>query len=350
MIMRDLLSKADKNRVPISGQIEITRCCNLRCKHCYVPQNENSYMCKNDYIGYLGQAKEAGCRFLTITGGEPLLNPDFEEIYKYTIEKGFVTSLYTNGTLIKDEHIRLFKKYPPRFVEITIYGASEDVYENVTGNREGFKHVKENIACLLQNNIRVRLKTFINKLNYYDFENIAEFCKKLVGDNDLENFKYDYKIFPRIDGSVDNLSLQISADDAVELDRKYHLDYIERWKARMDDLRYYKSSKILCGCGRHSFQIDVFGVMNLCTFNTYSGMSLKERSFIEVWEEFGKNLEEKNFLNEKENECDNCEYSFLCDVCPATAYAMEGIEYGNAAVKYCCEIAQRKYEILMKNL
>ena len=48
----------------------------------------------------LDEIKDAGCLWLLLTGGEPLLRPDFLEIYQYAKHKGFLLTLFTNGTLL----------------------------------------------------------------------------------------------------------------------------------------------------------------------------------------------------------------------------------------------------------
>jgi len=53
-----------------------------------------------DSLGILDEVADAGCLWLLITGGEPLLRPDFRDIYMYAKRKGFLITLFTNGTLL----------------------------------------------------------------------------------------------------------------------------------------------------------------------------------------------------------------------------------------------------------
>ena len=70
------------------------------------------------------QAREAGLVFLLLTGGEPFLRPDFEEIYTGLTELGLSISINTNGSLLDGRLRALFRRLPPAVVNVTIYGGS----------------------------------------------------------------------------------------------------------------------------------------------------------------------------------------------------------------------------------
>jgi len=80
---RDFCDKASVMRVPLSGSLEITHRCNLRCVHCYVgtarysKDLQREEMGKDQIFRLLDEICDAGCLHLLITGGEPLMRPDF---------------------------------------------------------------------------------------------------------------------------------------------------------------------------------------------------------------------------------------------------------------------------------
>ena len=79
------------------------------------------------------QAVDNGMVFLLLTGGEVFLRPDFFEIYTPLTRMGLVLTLFTNGTLITDEIASRLAEAPPSRTEITLYGATAETYEAVTG-------------------------------------------------------------------------------------------------------------------------------------------------------------------------------------------------------------------------
>jgi len=95
-----------------------------------------------------------------LTGGEVLLRQDFSDIYTHMKKKGFLVSVFTNASLISQDHISLFKKYPPRNLEITVYGTSDSEYAKVTGTRN-FAGFKAGIDMLISESIPVTLKAMV---------------------------------------------------------------------------------------------------------------------------------------------------------------------------------------------
>ena len=86
-------------RAPISGTFELTMRCNLDCVHCYgrLPVDDEQSQCRelcfSEVCALLDDAAQAGCLWLLFTGGEPLVRPDFVDIYTYAKEKGFLITL-----------------------------------------------------------------------------------------------------------------------------------------------------------------------------------------------------------------------------------------------------------------
>ena len=67
-----------------------------------------------------------------LTGGEPLLRDDFAEIYLGLKRLGLLVSVFTNACLVTAEHVAAVPQYPPRDIEVSVYGATRETYEAVT--------------------------------------------------------------------------------------------------------------------------------------------------------------------------------------------------------------------------
>ena len=94
----------------------ITRLCNLKCTHCYLPAgfvdtNEfpqgylrDTELTQSECFRIIDEVAEINPHILLIlTGGEPLLRPDILEISKYASDTGFLVVMGTNGVLLNDE-------------------------------------------------------------------------------------------------------------------------------------------------------------------------------------------------------------------------------------------------------
>lgn len=119
--------------------------CNLRCLQCYAscpkqPQIEKvrkPYMYHEHWEQVLKEAFFLGCRKCQITGGEPLLyksdkGRDALDLAEYAILLGYSTvEIYTNGTLITDQHIRRIEKLGISLA-VTLYSSDPSIHDQIT--------------------------------------------------------------------------------------------------------------------------------------------------------------------------------------------------------------------------
>ena len=105
-------AKSSNKRIPLDATLELTYRCNNKCVHCYCNLPENDEHAMQDELTteeikkLLDDLASMGSIWLLITGGEPLLRPDFEEIYLHAKKKGFLITLFSNGTLINENIIK----------------------------------------------------------------------------------------------------------------------------------------------------------------------------------------------------------------------------------------------------
>ena len=146
-----LWEKMREKRGLISFDYEITARCNLKCRHCYINLPAGDRRAKERELSLAeieriaDEAVSLGAVWCLLSGGEPLLREDFREIYLMLKRKGLLLSIFTNATLITDEHVRLFKDYPPRGIEVTVYGATEATYEKVTRKSGSFRAFRKGL-------------------------------------------------------------------------------------------------------------------------------------------------------------------------------------------------------------
>ena len=114
-----------KNRLASSVSLEVTFRCNLKCKHCYIAcSSTEKEMDTHEMRRMIDTIVDGGCLWLLITGGEPLIRPDFVDLYTYAKKKGLIITLFTNGTLMTPRLADYLAEWRPFRVEITLYGAA----------------------------------------------------------------------------------------------------------------------------------------------------------------------------------------------------------------------------------
>lgn len=329
---QNIHAKAKAERIPVSGAIELTFRCNLHCCHCYCsPDDTRKEMSYRQVCRILDEIADAGCLWLLITGGEPLLRDDFLDIYSYAKKKGMIITLFTNGTLISPYIVDYLKSYPPFMIEISLYGITSQTYEIITGVKGSFRRCLEGIDILRKNNLPLRLKTMVMTLNQDEVVDIERFADSLG----LE-FRLDALINPRLNGDKEPCKFRVSPEKVVEFDLVS--------KKRTAELMEFCSEFVgppgsdnlyLCGAGTTSFHIDPYGYLSLCEMARIPSFNLAERSFKEYW--YNNILEVLSQKPKGDYPCGRCDLISLCSQCPGWAQ----LEHGDPekAVEYLCRVA-----------
>ena len=134
----DLHQRHTGERVPLQVSIEVTRRCPLECLHCYnnLPmadvEAKQRELSKEEHFRMLDELVAMGCFWILYTGGEIFARKDFLEIYTYAKKKGFLITLFTNGTIINEQIADYLAEWPPFAIEITLYGRTRETYEALT--------------------------------------------------------------------------------------------------------------------------------------------------------------------------------------------------------------------------
>lgn len=279
-------ARAAKARMPIAATLELTRRCNLRCTHCYLGNQAEQHLRRGAELGTeavksaLSEWAEAGCLYLTLTGGDPMLRPDFAEIYRHARELGLVVSVFCNGTLVTDEVVALFREWPPRKVEVSLYGATPAVHEAITGVQGSHAQAWAGIRRLQAEGIRVELKTMLMTTNRHETEKMRRQAEAAG-----LNFRHDAALFPCLDdGSVRPLEFRVAPAEAVCEDlatperRRNWQERIARTAGHAEDERLYT-----CAAGLTAFHADPFGGLSPCLMAVDYLCRPNERSFREIW-------------------------------------------------------------------
>jgi radical SAM protein with 4Fe4S-binding SPASM domain len=329
-------------RIPIQGSLELTFRCNLRCVHCYCNLSTadrealSGELTTGEICHILDQIAAAGCLWLLLTGGEPLLRRDFLEIYSYAKKRGFVITVFTNGTTLTPEIADCLAEWRPFQVEISLYGLTKETYENITQIPGSFELCIRGIDLLLERNIPLGLKTIAMTLNHGEIPQMKEYADKRC-----LQFRFDPSINPRLDGSKTPCNYRLSPEEVVSLDRNDEKRDRE-WRDLFERIiRPYCSDELfLCGAGVSSFHIDPYGKMSACEMIRSQSFDLRRGSFGEGWHEALP-----PFLAAKARgpyPCGRCELMPLCGQCPGWSY----LEHGDleSPVGYLCRIAHLRAE------
>lgn len=336
-----LSRKAAQQRVPMSGSIALTHRCNLSCIHCFVRNDESGFgslrpeLSTVQFRRVLDEVVEAGCLSLLLTGGEPLLRPDFGEIYRHARSNGLMVSIFTNGTLVTERQVALFRELPPRSVEMTIYGASAGTYERVTGVAGSFERFLAGFRRLLEAGVSVRLKTMLMTLNKHELVQMEQFAEASG-----VPFRFDACITPRLNGDLSPLTLRVSPEEAIEAELAG--GRVEIWRDYISkrSLPPLKETVYDCGAGMINFHVDATGRLMPCQMTNNYGYDLTDGSFAEGWRQAMPIIRSKKA--EPSMKCWDCEKRLLCSHCPAASALETGSE--EVPATFLCTLGQLRHD------
>ena len=331
-----VFQKGAVKHVPVNGTFELTSRCNLSCKMCYIHMTEQEQCIKGkelttaEWTEIGRQAVNQGMLYLLITGGEPLIRPDFCEIYTEMVKMGVMVSINTNGTLLDKEIVDCFCHYRPETVNITLYGMSEETYGNLCGNHKGFEKAINGIRMLKSAGIRVCINTTFTHHNLKDMDALIDFAKDM--EIPIRTAAY---LFPPVRHAQKNTinDVFLSAEDqgkagayfdykTLESDKlKERQEYIKKIVTE-DDENKYEVEKLACDAsscmaGRGAFWVSWDGYMYPCGMLPSYAMNLKETNFQSAWDKMGEYVKEI-LVSSK---CKKCKYKKICPSCAAVAWS-----------------------------
>jgi radical SAM protein with 4Fe4S-binding SPASM domain len=333
-----------QRRVPFSGSLDLTHRCDLRCVHCYLGSQErqrkrrNLEMTTEQVISLIDEVTEAGCLFFLITGGEPLLRQDFGEVYRHAKTNGMLVTVFTNGTLITDEIIRLFDDLPPRLVEITLYGATAATYERITGVAGSYERCLTGIQRLLDHGVNVGLKTMLMTLNRHEFFEIENLAREFG-----VKFRFDAGVFPCLSGDKTPLALRVPPEEVIEKEfadassLRLWRDYYEQRSDLPASDRLYT-----CGAGLTTFHIDPYGNLQPCLMTTEYKYDLLHGDFRTGWHEVIPRIRERKA--DAAFACNECDKGILCGFCPPFFQLENGAE--DLRSEYLCAIGHLRFQAI----
>ena len=280
MIVSDLNMQYRKKIIPdrplLTGGIGLTSYCNLNCIHCYIRPNNNSSRHKElntkQVFSILKQMREAGIMYLLLTGGEPLLRPDFKDIYLFAKKQNFAVGTNTNATLITEDMIEFFKKHPPMMLDISCYGVTQDTYESITRIPGSFAMFQKALGMIKGSGIRVLIKFITMKNNYKEAAKAEAFAKQMG-----MLYKCYYSLWLRLDRDK-------SKNTIIKKQRLNAEETIDLFNIMGEDLGKFYSSFPECGsvagCGAASIggMVDSQGWLMPCSYLAEHRISLKKRA------------------------------------------------------------------------
>lgn len=162
--------------MPKLVDVSITNYCNLRCSYCLhfsSPGDVDTDLPKEEWFKFFKEIHENSIDRVILSGGEPLIRKDIQEIISKLAEYGIQFTILTNGTLITDEMASFLKETGKcRMVQVSIDGAVPITHDSFRGTGN-FKKAMDGIANLQKYGVPVTVRVTVHKKNVRELDEIA---------------------------------------------------------------------------------------------------------------------------------------------------------------------------------
>lgn len=332
---KELLRQAAAKNVPALGMFELTGRCNFDCKMCYVHTDEHN-ICSSQELDteewkkIFDEAIQEGIMFALLTGGECLLREDFKELYLYLWNKGVFLAVNTNGFLLTDEMLQFFETYPPKKIQVSLYGSNDDTYERVTG-RKVFNQVFSSLLKLKQTKIHLHIAITPSRFNKDSCGQLVSLCQE----NSLPYSINELLIEPRDGLKRESFGLTPEEICSIIVEQKS----IERQILEPVPLNSLPCTGcnnsieshigVLCNAGRNRYHITWDGKMHPCMAITDISADVLKLGLHDSW----KVINSAVLSLLQPSTCTGCAYEKVCPVCPAAR--LNGLFSKNVRIETC---------------
>ena len=322
---------------------EVTRACNLACKHC------RAEACAEPFPGELSTREglelidtfpETGNPIIIFTGGEPLMRPDIFELVAHARSKGLKCVMAPNGTLITPEIVRKMKDSGLERISISLDGPDAKSHDRLRGVPGAFDAALQGIEYARSGGMPFQINTTVTRDNLASFRDIFQLTQDLGA--------VAWHIFLLVPtGRGDELRDEVISAREYEQVLNWFYDFrkttdmhlkatcaphyfrILRQRAKEDGIAVnfenFGLEAVSRGClgGIGFCFISHSGQVQPCGYLDLDCGQVREERFPEIWARSAKFLE----LRDKscyQGKCGYCEYHKVCGGCRARAQTMNG--------------------------
>lgn len=336
----------------MSFQVELTSCCNERCIHCYIPHElKNDAISDELYSSVLDQLAEMGAWHITLSGGEPMLHPNFKKYLHAAKERGFYVTVLSNLTLLDDEIVDIMAYGNKTSAQVSLYSMNPEVHDKITQLPGSHAKTLAAIEKLIENDIPVQISCPTMKENKNDFGDVLRWAH-----GHKIRAITDYSIMAEYNHDTSNLAHRLSPEecgkvikDVIEWDKDYQKqilspDFAEQAEQYSNDL-----DAALCGVGISTCCMVSNGNVYPCAgWQEYVCGNLNEESLAYIWNDSPKMNGLRALRRRDMKACIGCENQAFCSPCMVRNANESATGNPFEINPHFCEIAKVNKDLVMQ--
>ena len=311
----------------------ITRQCNLFCRHCYreaAAERDPRELSTEEGQGLISEISKAGFRILVLSGGEPLLREDIYQLIRHGSSLGLRVVVGSNGTLINEDVARRLKEAGVSRVGISLDSREAKFHNQLRCSPTAWQEAVAGMAACRAMGLDFQLHTTVTEHNRAEVLGVTDVAIELGA-----KAHHVFFLVPAgraADMEKDSLRATEYEQLLGQLMRKQQEVQIElkptcapqfmRIAAQMGlPLRFERG----CLAGTSYCVINHVGEVNPCPYLPLKVGDIRERPFSEIWA--GNEVFNRLRSEELHGKCGTCHYKMICLGCRARAYYYSDGDY-----------------------
>ena len=324
----EIMGIMTKMLVPLQGFLELTRRCNEKCVHCYLQDDpgdigEGDELTLQRLKTLIAEMASAGCMELSISGGEPGIRADFDQVVYTAASHGIKVNLYTNGTAFSKQQVRDMAPLLSE-VKVSLYGSDWRSHEAVTGVPGSFAATMRFLEWAKEASLEATIQFIAMRDNCSELEAVFRLANAV-------GFRWHVGavIEPTLRGSLLPLKVRMSDAQALKFcqDAKRGAYGPEMAAGCRPDDKQETTLAIPCAAGFRMFSIRPDGVVYPCVRLPQEVGNVLTDSFETTWSKSPKMLDYRRQIRQgiPRWECPRCQLWRQCPLyCPGAALIETG--------------------------
>ncbi|MBU5593193.1 radical SAM protein [Clostridium sp. MSJ-4] len=325
----DIYNISKENNDLTRATIELLTKCNWRCRHCYIPEHNNSGLEIEIIFELFYKLRDMGCFELVFTGGEPFFRKDILDILRKARDMHFSVIIFTNISLLNEEIIKQLSSLNISLISCSIFSLDNNIHDYITGVNGSLLSTLMNANLLKKYNIPLQIKTSLMKDNYKSYRDLKCYC-----DKNGFFYKADPVIFNKINGNSEPLNFRMSTEQLSSVLKD--VDTLSGVETRK-----HNNQNLICSDTKHSIYIDSKGDIYPCNRLLIKTGSVYNNDLSDIWNNSPilKIFQEMTWSSSPD--CVDCEYESSCVRCPGNALFENGSIFSKSNIS--CDIAKERF-------
>lgn len=327
-------------------QMDITQACTERCIHCYIPEYNPVFLPLAQIKKVIDEFAAQGGIGLTLSGGECMMHPDFDEIVRYARTKDLIVGILSNLTLCTDEKIKVLQEAEAT-VQVSLYSMNSETHDAITKRPGSFVATKAAIEKVRAAQIPCRISCPTMKPNYKDYLDVLAYARSLKMDAQT-----DFIIMGKMDCDTSNLGCRLNLaetrhilEDIIYKSLPVNNEYFDPAKKEQLETNEEWAARKVCGACVSSVCLDATGYYYPCL--AFAGVNLGscyEHDLKWIWNESPETKRIRAVCGKDFPKCVSCPDRNYCSVCMCRNYNETGDIFKPA--QHFCDVAKLNHEIV----